>query len=470
MMINMNKALLGFCCILIAAGVKADPKELFYQRYLANQAERQGLLASDTIKTGYFEQLIDHADAAKGTFLQRYYVDESFADNDDAPVFLYICGEGVCAPRSLMLAIRDHAEKYHAKLIALEHRFYGKSQPFDTLSTEHLAYLSTGNALKDLARFERYVQKEWHWTGKWVAFGGSYPGSLSAFYREKYPELVIGSLASSAPVEARENFEAYDAHVTKVAGLKCAQDMRESVRFLEEGLADPDRRLETKALFDAETIENDVDFLYLAADIGAAAVQYGFHEQFCQAMHKADHPVEGYANFAKWIFKNWHVDPVDFTPEAAMSENPEDFEEMIGLRQWYWQSCTEYGYWQNAHSDPNQSTRSSLINLEYHRDVCKRLFGIETPVDAGKTNATYYEGLRFGEASRIFLTNGGNDPWMNLSLAIPNGNTDNHALDYYVIEGSAHCADLHIPSPNDSKYLKEARRRLSKLIGKWLKD
>lgn len=75
-------------------------------------------------------------------------------------------------------------------------------------STDNLAYLSSEQALADLAAFTMAMREELGLRGsKWVAFGGSYSGSLAAWYRLKYPHLVHAAVATSAPVLARVNFK-----------------------------------------------------------------------------------------------------------------------------------------------------------------------------------------------------------------------------------------------------------------------
>ncbi|KAL2346139.1 hypothetical protein Fmac_000139 [Flemingia macrophylla] len=48
------------------------------------------------------------------------------------------------------------AKKFGAALISLEHRYYGKSSLFSSLETENLKYLSSKQALFDLAGFRYY--------------------------------------------------------------------------------------------------------------------------------------------------------------------------------------------------------------------------------------------------------------------------------------------------------------------------
>jgi len=61
------------------------------------------------------------------------------------------------------------------------------------MSDSSLKYLNSEQALADLAAFSQSMAREFNLTNsKWISFGGSYPGSLSAWFRLKYPHLVHG--------------------------------------------------------------------------------------------------------------------------------------------------------------------------------------------------------------------------------------------------------------------------------------
>lgn len=462
-----------FMCLWLMLGVTAsyaNPKDFYYQRYLQRQQTQSRTLSGGmpSVHQGSFEQWIDHASPQVGQFKQRYYIDLSFSTQDDDPVFLYICGEAVCQKSALNGAIRNMAKKFHAKLIALEHRYYGKSIPTRGLSTHELRYLTTEAALKDLANFQQQMTKKKGWTGKWVAFGGSYPGSLSAYYRLKYPNLVVGSLASSSPVMAKSNFDEYDAHVAKIAGPSCLAKIRQAVTTIEQTLDKPDQLESIKALFSANTITDKRDFLYVVADIGATAVQYGMKDKFCSMLESGSNAVESYAQFAQYLYASWGIDAISFSAQGAMSENPIDYENGIGLRQWFYQSCKEYGYWQNANPDLKKSARSSLINADYHRNLCQRLFSINEDVHTEVINDNYYLPLQSPSTSHIFFTNGSTDPWSRLSMSHDNANDKNTRLNYFTIKGAAHCDDLRAPKSTDSTDLKKSRKILEQLIASWL--
>ena len=395
-----------------------------------------------------FQQKLDHFDKKNTkTFSQRYFVNSDYAENSSSPVLLYICGESECTPRYSFL---EQAKVLQAHVVFVEHRYYGKSMPTMYLSTENLKYLSTAQALEDLKTIELYLQNEKHMNGKWISVGGSYSGTLSAYYRLKYPELVVGALASSGPVMAKENFEEYDLHVSKVVGPECGAKMKEAVKKVEALLDNPEELLKIKKQFRGEELTDNVDFLYLIADMGALAVQYGYKDRFCELVNSED-PLKGYATFTREIFMLWGMNALDMSAAGAL--DPQVKDASSNMRQWFYQSCTEYGYWQNAYHDEKISVRSALINSEYHKGICKRLFGLDISGNENYINETFYKPLlNSDQASNILFTNGSQDPWLNLSIAPENKNDVNSKITSFTMEGASHCSDLgHSTLPDVAK-------------------
>lgn len=79
------------------------------------------------------------------------------------------------------------------------------------VSTNELQYLSAKQAIQDLVAFIDFIKKKYNLTyrNKWIAYGGSYPGSLSALIRAKYPNLIHASFSSSAPMFFNTDFKGY---------------------------------------------------------------------------------------------------------------------------------------------------------------------------------------------------------------------------------------------------------------------
>lgn len=147
-------------------------------------------------------------------------------------MYLFMCGEWVCDGLSDSRQwIVQLAQKTLGMVIILEHRFYGESLPFgnDTFKLPNMKLLTSEQALSDTAYFISMVNKnKMHGIDKnpWITVGGSYPGALSAWFRAKYPHLTIGAIASSAVVEAIENYQMFDEQMylsTVKSGSYCWQ-------------------------------------------------------------------------------------------------------------------------------------------------------------------------------------------------------------------------------------------------------
>jgi pimeloyl-ACP methyl ester carboxylesterase len=447
--------------------LSANSLDFYHARFLRQKKQRTHSTKSHVTEFTLLQK-IDPKDPNSPQFSQRYFLDASLATDQNSPVFFYLCGEATCDPSQLGGSTTEHAARYHGYMVALEHRYYGISQPFPTLSTENLRYLTVENAIEDAANFQRVLQSQLNLTGPWFVIGGSYAGALSAYYRLKHPELVAGSLSSSGPVMALANFELFDKHVTESAGPDCAPLMRQVSQTVENNLNNPSVLQAIKAQFQAEKITDGTDFLYLVADMGAMAIQYGYRDSFCAGLKQGD-PVAAYAAFTRGIFLSWKMTALDDSVEGAFNTDPKTYEGAFGLRQWLYQSCREFGFWQNAYPDPNFSVRSKLINPEYHQAMCRRLFGIQTPVDTRTINDNFYEPL-LTKASNILFTNGSRDPWSELSITEANKNDTNPKTEIYDVINGAHCDDLGVTDSSNSASLLQAKQRFDQLVADTLKQ
>lgn len=104
----------------------------------------------------------------------------------------------------------ETAPTHAAVLVFAEHRFYGKTMPFQPGTPSCMKLLTTEQALADSAALLVHLRTgggglPWaQAAGAVVGFGGSYGGMLAAWFRGKYPFLVEGVVAASAPILAFE--------------------------------------------------------------------------------------------------------------------------------------------------------------------------------------------------------------------------------------------------------------------------
>ena len=157
---------------------------------------------------------------------------QHYDGRDHKNVFAFLCvgGEGPsltkhvltdsvhCTGDMIELASKMNKEQNaNVHIFALEHRYYGNSYPefnngSSAVSKENLVYLSSRQALMDVANFVQYTKKEYGLGDnvKFVTFGGSYPGMLAAWSRLKFPHLIYGAVSNSAPVQVVLDFYAYN--------------------------------------------------------------------------------------------------------------------------------------------------------------------------------------------------------------------------------------------------------------------
>lgn len=371
-----------------------------------------------TNKELWLNQTLDHfSPFDHRQFAQRYYEFLDFFRPPEGPIFLKICGESSCNGIANDY-ISVLAKKFGAAVVSLEHRYYGKSSPFKLHTTKNLQYLSSKQALFDLAVFRQYYQESLnvklnrsHAENPWFVFGISYSGALSAWFRLKFPHLTCGSLASSAVVLAVYNFTEFDQQIGESAGSECKAILQEINQLTEQRLATNGKEL--KSLFGASELKLDADFQYFLADAAVIAFQYGNPDKLCSPLVEAKKAGEDLVNAYATYVKDYYLGSFGVSVQTYNQQHLKNTStgEESGDRLWWFQVCTEVAYFQVAPS--NDSVRSSKVDTRYHLDLCKNVFGEGIYPDVDATNI-YYGGTKIA-GSKIVFANGSQDPWRHAS-------------------------------------------------------
>ncbi|KAM4771931.1 putative serine protease K12H4.7 [Rhinophrynus dorsalis] len=447
-----------------------------------------------SVKDYWFLQRLDHFNGADTrVWQQRYFMNDSFVKTG-GPVFLMIGGEGPANPAWMTSGTwLTYAEKLGALCLMLEHRFYGKSHPTKDMSTDNLRYLSSRQALADLAHFQTMMTQNLELgSSKWVVFGGSYPGSLAAWYRLKYPHLAHAAVASSAPVNAVVNFSEYLEVVqaslarnysTCPKEFKVASDAVIQLLQYPENYEKLTNDFKLCKLLQIHTPMDAAYFLDALAENIMDVVQYNNDNRafegvkgtnitiqvVCEIM--ADESLgcfyDRYASVIRTILKATDQKCIDASYKKYVDEMRNTCWEgpaSGGGRQWMYQTCTEFGFFQSTDS---ASQPFSGFPLSYHVQQCIDIYGptlnLTTIVDAVQQTNENYGALNI-QGSRIIFPNGLIDPWHALGIKT-NISSDLISIQ---MEDAAHCANMYPARPQEPRVLPAVRRYILELLTEWL--
>ena len=475
-------------------------------RRAARDGARLKTVDDDDAYTRWFTQRLDHfAPWDARTWQQRYFVNAAFVDalvTTVPEVFVCVGGEGPALTSRAVIDGDVHcaiavslAKKRRAYVVALEHRFYGASQPTGDLSTDSLKFLSSAQALEDLAAFSRgELQRAFGVQDdtKIVVFGGSYPGMVAGWFRVKYPHIAYAAVASSAPVRAELDMRGYYDVVgaalreRDIGGSDaCYDSVQEAFSFISQALTTSNGRRELELKFNVCPLKNGEKPLdaFGGRDAFAMTIQTLFPAQSndpsctlnddtcmniakaCSTMEAMDGALDGVALLATMVFGDECLD-IDGAESMRALKNEKPDLTGEGERQWTWQTCTEFAFFQTCEKESKCPFKLDppANALESYEWLCRELFDVNVDQIAESVNRT---NTRYGAdapgGTRIIYPSGSVDPW------VANSVTRSRWLEpAFVVRGASHHAWTHPPKSSDTPAVVDARATIESTITTWL--
>lgn len=163
-------------------------------------------------------------------------------------------------------------------------------------------------------------------------------------------------------------------------------------------------------------------------------------------------------------FQNGTCIDVSYADQIAELSNV-TFDGERADRQWIWQTCNEYGFYQTSTAKDEPFAAMVDMTLDSNMAICRDVFGSNANPDIAMVDAVF--GALQLAGSRIVLPNGSIDPWHALGFTDQTRTVDPTEYPLY-ITGTAHCADLYAPSAQDIPALVNARQKIAAAVYAWL--
>ena len=457
----------------------------------------QALLLPLAYQTKYYDQLVDHFGFGTATFRHRYLYNDTFwgtkgplQNGCRGPILFYTGNEGPITSfygsNGFMTDVL--APEFGALLVFAEERYYGTSQPQGT--SGRFDYLSTEMVLADYAALITSLRKELDAQNcPCIAFGGSYGGTLTTLFRLKYPHVVQGGLAASAPLGyysqsywAERNVSAttwfsivqrtYDnAGSGCYARLVAAVDRTNATVRAAGGpqriqqafglCKPPSEPLDSFVYWLTEALESIPQVDYPEANGGLPANPAA---AACALDWSSASSLSSLATVVAWYYG---VGPAgcieDATNDQVGGGTPGDGPENRSA--WGYQSCTETLH---AFSTTAGAWRSYEFNLPQLSDLCYSYYGVRPRLDQIEVWSGGYAIAEKKLTSNLIWSNGRRDPWsgggfLRQSDALPGGAV-------FVMEQTAHHHDLRLPIAADPPELTAVRAKEMEIIRGWIVD
>ncbi|XP_060576858.1 lysosomal Pro-X carboxypeptidase-like [Ruditapes philippinarum] len=447
---------------------------------------KQAAQSNYTYVTEYFVQKVDHFGFENDdTYKQRYLIADQYWNKNGGPIFFYTGNEGdiawFCNNTGFMW---DIAGEFNALLVFAEHRYYGESIPYGPdayKSPKHMNYLTSEQALADFVVLIKNLKQTipGAQNSLVVAFGGSYGGMLSAWLRIKYPNVVVGALAASAPIwqftglTPCEAFNKVIANVFTSVNRECFENIQKSWEIISTVAQTGEGRdfISTtfklcKPLAHSSDVDNFKAWLTNAwTDL--SMVNYPYPANFLEPLpawpvkavcSKLTLPVEGKQllsdlSEAVKIYFN-------YSGQASCLNTTQQATSDLGDLGWDYQSCTEMVMPICADGKQDMFEPSPWNFTQFSEQCHKRwkTYPRENWI------VSEYWGKSLETASNIIFSNGALDPWSSGGVTT----SPSSSIVPLLIESGAHHLDLRAANPLDPPSVLDARQSEKNLLKMWL--